>query len=139
MKGMKLIQMDIAPEEMGNNVNPAAQLLGDLRLTVPQLTNALAGFVYNNSSPWWSMLRAKVSSNLKVSQDLMADEQLPMTYYRAFKEIKALMPAQWFHVSEGSNTMDIARTIFDQKEPRTRLDAGSYGTMGWFLTLPPTV
>lgn len=60
----------------------------------------------------------------------MNDEQLPMTYYRAFKEIKDILPKEFFFVSEGSNTMDIARTIFDQKTPRTRLDAGSYGTMG---------
>lgn len=133
MKGMKLIQLDVAPEEMGNNVNPVAQILGDLRLTVTQLTNALSGFVYDNNSQWWKTLRAKSAANAKVSAELMNDEQLPMTYYRAFKEIKALMPAKSFFISEGSNTMDIARTIFDQKEPRTRLDAGSYGTMGAFV------
>ncbi|KAI9011604.1 2-hydroxyacyl-CoA lyase 1 [Hyaloraphidium curvatum] len=127
---MKLIQLDIAPEEIGNNVRPAASLLGDLRLTVPQLTAALSGFSHPQSSPWWSTLRSKSEANAKTSAELMKDEQLPMTYYRAFAEIKALMPQKSFFVSEGSNTMDIARTIFDQKEPRTRLDAGSYGTMG---------
>ena len=33
-------------------------------------------------------------------------------------------------VSEGANTMDTSRSIMNHKEPRQRLDAGSFGTMG---------
>lgn len=32
--------------------------------------------------------------------------------------------------SEGANTMDIGRTILLNNEPRHRLDAGTFGTMG---------
>jgi 2-hydroxyacyl-CoA lyase 1 len=33
-------------------------------------------------------------------------------------------------VSEGANTMDVGRAVLVQNEPRTRLDAGTWGTMG---------
>jgi 2-hydroxyacyl-CoA lyase 1 len=33
-------------------------------------------------------------------------------------------------VSEGANTMDVGRSVLEQTEPRTRLDAGTWGTMG---------
>ncbi|KAM0068101.1 hypothetical protein Hdeb2414_s0002g00069311 [Helianthus debilis subsp. tardiflorus] len=33
-------------------------------------------------------------------------------------------------VSEGANTMDVGRSVLVQTEPRTRLDAGTWGTMG---------
>lgn len=33
-------------------------------------------------------------------------------------------------VSEGANTMDVGRAVLEQTEPRTRLDAGTWGTMG---------
>ena len=33
-------------------------------------------------------------------------------------------------VSEGANTMDVGRSVLIQTEPRTRLDAGTWGTMG---------
>jgi 2-hydroxyacyl-CoA lyase 1 len=33
-------------------------------------------------------------------------------------------------VSEGANTMDVGRSVLNQNEPRTRLDAGTWGTMG---------
>ena len=35
-----------------------------------------------------------------------------------------------FLVSEGANTMDVGRAVLVQNEPRTRLDAGTWGTMG---------
>ncbi|KAI9869764.1 MAG: hypothetical protein M1823_008960, partial [Watsoniomyces obsoletus] len=34
------------------------------------------------------------------------------------------------YVSEGANAMDISRSIFTMEHPRTRLDAGTYATMG---------
>lgn len=33
-------------------------------------------------------------------------------------------------VSEGANTMDIGRSLLNITEPRARLDAGTWGTMG---------
>jgi len=53
-----------------------------------------------------------------------------MNYYRAFRDIKEAIPRDAIIVSEGANTMDIGRTQLDNRDPRTRLDAGSYGTMG---------
>jgi 2-hydroxyacyl-CoA lyase 1 len=35
----------------------------------------------------------------------MRDDELPMSYYRAFAEIKRCLPRDVFLVSEGANTM----------------------------------
>lgn len=40
------------------------------------------------------------------------------------------MPKDAILITEGSNTMDIARTVINSYLPRSRLDAGSFGTMG---------
>ena len=61
---------------------------------------------------------------------MAADDTVPMNYYRAFRDIKEAIPRDAIIVSEGANTMDIGRTQLNNYEPRTRLDAGSYGTMG---------
>ena len=61
---------------------------------------------------------------------MAADDTVPMNYYRAFRDIKEAIPRDAIIVSEGANTMDIGRTQLNNAEPRTRLDAGSYGTMG---------
>ena len=41
-----------------------------------------------------------------------------------------MLPRDCVLVSEGANTMDIGRTLIPQFLPRSRLDAGTYGTMG---------
>ncbi|KAL3894613.1 MAG: hypothetical protein SGCHY_005177 [Lobulomycetales sp.] len=135
---VKIIQVDIAPEEFGNNVSPSrsVNLFGHLPLVVRQLYQGLKT-VYNGAeSPrarykeWWRLLLAKREKNKRINSALMQEEDLPMSYYRAFAEIKKGLPRDVFLVSEGANTMDIGRTILDQYLPRSRLDAATFGTMG---------
>jgi 2-hydroxyacyl-CoA lyase 1 len=61
---------------------------------------------------------------------MIEDESAPTNYYRAFKDIRQWLPDNAVIVSEGANTMDIGRTQMPNNSPRSRLDAGSYGTMG---------
>ena len=60
----------------------------------------------------------------------MADESTPMNYYRPLQAIRDTLPEDTIIVSEGAGTMDIGRTVLPNHGARTRLDAGSYGTMG---------
>jgi len=60
----------------------------------------------------------------------MKDETLPMSYYRALKEVRDLIPENAMLVAEGANTMDISRSIVPTFHPRHRSDAGTFGTMG---------
>lgn len=64
---------------------------------------------------------------------MMNDTKIPMTYYSAFKVIEEAIhkePTDYMIVSEGSNTMDIGRSILSNDQARQRLDAGTFGTMG---------
>jgi 2-hydroxyacyl-CoA lyase 1 len=85
---------------------------------------------YPASTPWRDAIAAKIEANRGSIDAMAADDTLPMNYYRAFRDIKEAIPRDAIIVSEGANTMDIGRTQLNNAEPRTRLDAGSYGTMG---------
>ena len=64
---------------------------------------------------------------------MMADKSIPMNYYSPLKIIEdgiQAMKHDYIIVSEGSNTMDIGRTILLNSKPKQRLDAGTFGTMG---------
>lgn len=67
---------------------------------------------------------------MKANLDLMNSTELPMSHYSALNIIHKNMPKDFFYVGEGGNTMDIGRTVVMQTEPRTKLDAGTFGTMG---------
>lgn len=129
---VKVIQIDICAEEMGNNVRPAAMLLGDINAVTKQLLEEFSKrpLKYPSNSEWWKKLREKMLNNEERSKDLALQKSLPMNYYTVFHHIRELVPKDCILVSEGANTMDIGRTMLPNYHPRQRLDAGTFGTMG---------
>jgi 2-hydroxyacyl-CoA lyase 1 len=128
-KNVKFIQIDILPEEHYNNSKIDVALLGHLPLVISQLINSLPPtYKYlSMTSNYFSSLKQKIDDNVKITNEKFNDDNIPMSYYRAFYEIKKKLPKKDIvFVSEGANTMDIARSIFDVQEPRCRLDAGKY-------------
>ncbi|PKK31998.1 2-hydroxyacyl-CoA lyase 1 [Columba livia] len=129
---VKFIQVDICAEELGNNVRPAATLLGDINAVTKQLLEEFneRPFKYPSDSEWWKRLREKIKNNEERSKVLALQKSLPMNYYTAFHHIRELIPKDCILVNEGANTMDIGRTMLPNYYPRQRLDAGTFGTMG---------
>ncbi|KAJ8004776.1 hypothetical protein DPEC_G00139830 [Dallia pectoralis] len=129
---VKVIQVDLCPEEMGNNVRPAAALLGDIGAVVKQLLHHIRtdGWKYPADTKWWTTLKQKMAANTKMTKALALKVTSPMTYYQVFHHISQLLPQDCVIVSEGANTMDIGRTMLHNHHPRHRLDAGTFGTMG---------
>ncbi|KAJ8975979.1 hypothetical protein NQ317_009260 [Molorchus minor] len=61
---------------------------------------------------------------------MAADISVPLNYYAVFDNLYKSLPKNCIIVSEGANTMDIGRSMLYNDEPRHRLDAGTFGTMG---------
>lgn len=129
---VRIIQLDIAPEEIGTNVPAEVALLGDGRAVVEQLNEALGKrqWFYPAQAPWRAALKAKAEENLAAVASMVGDESTPMNYYRAYRDIEDWLPENAIIIGEGANTMDIGRTQMANRAARHRLDAGSYGTMG---------
>ncbi|KAF7669416.1 hypothetical protein LDENG_00186670 [Lucifuga dentata] len=129
---VKVIQVDLCAEEMGNNVRPAAALLGDINAVVTQLLEFVRkdGWKYPSNTEWWSTLREKIAANAKISKALSLQSAIPMNYYTVFHHISQLLPRDCIIISEGANTMDIGRTMLNNYLPQHRLDAGTFGAMG---------
>lgn len=68
--------------------------------------------------------------SLNIFSELMKDRTAPMNYYCALSIVNNFIPKGAIIVNEGSDTMDIGRTVLLNDEPRSRLDAGTWGTMG---------
>ena len=80
-------------------------------------------------------LEEKREENRQAVAAMEADDSVPMGYYRVLREIREQVPRDAIIVNEGASTMDIGRTCLPNFEPRQRLDAGSFGTMGVGLGL----
>jgi 2-hydroxyacyl-CoA lyase 1 len=129
---VRLVQLDIAPEEIGQNVPAEVALVGDGQAIMRQVNRALEQqpWQYPEETLWRSGLANAGAENETVAQQMMHDDRTPLNYHRTLREIRDTLPRDTIIVSEGANTMDIGRTILPNFEARTRLDAGTYGTMG---------
>jgi 2-hydroxyacyl-CoA lyase 1 len=131
-EGVRVIQIDVAAEEIGTNVPAEVALVGDARAVAAQLNDALRRepWTYPRDSEWWTALRNAVEENRAAVDAMLQDDSEPMGYYRVLREVRDLIPRDAIICSEGANTMDIGRSVLPNYEPRHRLDAGSFGTMG---------
>lgn len=129
---VRIIQLDISAEEISTNVAAEVALVGDGKAVVGQLNKALQDrqWFYPADTQWRSSLAAKAQENQSAVEPMIADDSEPMNYYRAFRDISEWMPEDAIIISEGANTMDIGRTQMPNSSARSRLDAGTYGTMG---------
>ena len=129
---VRVVQLDISPEAIGNNVPTEVALVGDGKAVVGQLNAALGGrqWFYPADTDWRSAIAEKAAGNAEQIRPMLEDDSTPTNYYRALKDIAAWAGKDAVIVGEGANTMDIGRTQLPNASPRLRLDAGSYGTMG---------
>ena len=129
---VKIIQLDISAEDIGDNIPTEITLLGDGVNIIRQLTTKLEKekISFKKQDTWFSQLEEKIASNKEQIDSMLSDNSEKMNYYHAFSVIKDLLPSDAIVVSEGANTMDIGRTQMLHSTPRKRLDAGTHGTMG---------
>ena len=129
---VRVVQLDIAPEEIGRNVPAEAALIGDIKAVMGQLNEVLEAepWQFGRENEWRYGLNEAIERNRQGTAAMLVDNSVPMGYYRMLKELKEAMPRDAFVVSEGASTMDIGRQVLDNYLPRHRLDAGSWGTMG---------
>lgn len=136
---VKIIQLDADPLEMNTNVVSTVPLCGDAKMILSQLNQEMqanpSAFQSGkaDTTAWNTAIKTKSDKNAKVSLDLARDLSLPMNYYSSIgivQEEIARLGDNYIIVSEGSNTMDIGRTILQNTKPLQRLDAATFGTMG---------
>ena len=131
-ENVRVVQMDISAEEIGTNVPTEVALVGDAKAVTGQLNAALERnpWSYPQETTWWTGLSAKAEENRQAVAAMEMDDSEPMGYYRVLRAVREAIPADAIIASEGASTMDIGRTVLPNVTPRSRLDAGTFGTMG---------
>src|SRR5204863_2463 len=134
---VRVIQLDINPESMHQNKPAEVALLGDGKAIMQQLNQALAGrqWFHPQSSPWRQAISKKSEENAAMIKPQIDDDSSPGGYYRLFRDIREWLPKDVVLCSEGAGTMDIGGTMMPLENPRSYMNAGSYGTMGVGLGL----
>lgn len=129
---VKVIQIDLCAEELHNSLPSTVAIQSDLVAGTECLVNVLKArkWSIDESSPWWKDLAANSQKNKESVYKMSMNTSVPLNYFAAFKQIQDVIPSDCIICSEGANTMDIGKTILLNDEPRHRLDAATFGTMG---------
>lgn len=129
---VRVIQMDVAAEEIGTNVPTEVALVGDAKAVTQQLNDALRAspWQYPAETTWRTGIANKAGENTASVEAMLNDDSTPMGYYRVLRAIRDLAPRDAIIANEGASTMDIGRTVLPNFEARHRLDAGTFGAMG---------
>lgn len=129
---LRVVQLDIAAEEIGSSVPAEAALVGDAKVVMAQLVAELEENPWQipANDPWRQALDKERKAKQEATVPMVESDEVPMNYYRPLQEIQQALPRDAIIVTEGASTMDISRQVLDNYEPRKRLDAGTWGTMG---------
>ena len=129
---LRVVQLDVAAEEIGSSVPAEAALVGDAKTVMAQIVAELEEEPWQIAAdnPWRQALDKERKAKQESTVPMLESDEVPMNYYRPLQEIQRMLPRDAIVVTEGASTMDISRQVLDNYEPRKRLDAGTWGTMG---------
>ncbi|XP_050228914.1 2-hydroxyacyl-CoA lyase [Mercurialis annua] len=134
-KDVKFILVDISKDEIELR-KPHLGLVGDAKKILELLNKEIKDdpFCLAKNHPWVEAISKKVRENVLKAEAQLSKDVVPFNFLTPMRIIRDAIagvgsPAPVV-VSEGANTMDVGRSVLVQTEPRTRLDAGTWGTMG---------
>src|ERR1700740_1088949 len=108
-KDLRVIQLDIAPEEIGHNKATEVALVGDGKAIVSQLNKALTvrQWFHPKDTPGRQMIAKKASENAATIKPQIDDDTGPANYFRALRDVAAWMPKNAILRADGPGTMGI--------------------------------
>jgi 2-hydroxyacyl-CoA lyase 1 len=129
-KDVKVIQLDIEANEIGNGVPADVGLVGDGKVVIKQMLDELGRRTASRESDWLLSLEAAKKKNADAIAPMVNSQDSPMNHYQMFREIMPMLDRDVTICADGENTMAISRTMAPNYLPRHRLDAGESGCMG---------
>jgi oxalyl-CoA decarboxylase len=129
---VRFIQMDISPTEFDSNRPIAAPIVGDIRSALSALMTRIKPGSIRPGATWLDAIAKHKKDNVdRMAAHLDANPN-PMDFYSALRAIRDALTEHpdVYVVNEGANTLDFGRNIIDMREPRKRLDSGTWGVMG---------
>jgi acetolactate synthase-1/2/3 large subunit len=120
---LKLIRIDIDPSEIERNGKPTIGILADAKLALAALANCLGRYNRQRAS------RQDELEGLKDHLQKEYDKLKPQIGY--IKAIRAELPDDGFVVGESTQLVYTARVAMPFYRPRTFINAGYQGTLGY--------
>lgn len=131
---MKIIHLDIEPQEMDVNVPTTVPVVGDINLSLDAILSKMEGKSMNADPAWLPSLQAEAKSKeLRMAARIESEKTLmPMHHMTAIGVIKPILESNpdIILINEGANTLDETRGAINMSRPRCRIDCATWAIMG---------
>jgi 2-hydroxyacyl-CoA lyase 1 len=130
-EGVKVIQVDIDPSEIGTSVPATVGLVGDAKAVLRQLSEEVGMSARRRmESDWVRDLQRQLEENAAAIAPTVDSEEPFTNMYRLFRDVNAVADDGAIFVDDGESTMAVSRVMQTLRKPRHRIDAGVSGCMG---------
>ncbi len=128
----RFVQVDIAANEIDSNRPIEAPVVGDIKSAMAAFLAAMKPGQIKPSAAWLGSVAEQKQKNVEKMAARLNADPTPMNFSSALRAVRSALASRpdVYVVNEGANTLDFGRNILDMKEPRHRLDSGTWGVMG---------
>ncbi|HEX6479432.1 MAG TPA: acetolactate synthase [Ktedonobacteraceae bacterium] len=126
--GANVIWFDLAAEDIGINRGAAVGLLGDVGLSMSQVTAATKQ--KSSDSEWLTYIRGQEDSAMERDQKLMSSDAVPIHPMRFCREIRDFIDEDTTVVGDGGDIVSYAGRVINVYKPGYWLDPGPMGCLG---------
>jgi thiamine pyrophosphate-dependent acetolactate synthase large subunit-like protein len=130
-KGAKVVQIDVAAEELWSGADLEQGIVADARVASEALLAALAGRRLRSAGGAWAkQLAAKARANEGTLAPALDSDAVPIDPHRLCKELRDVLPRDASIAIDGETIMGIARQVLPGYVERALFNAGTTGCMG---------
>ncbi|KAH3675630.1 hypothetical protein WICMUC_002547 [Wickerhamomyces mucosus] len=131
-ENVKFVQVDNHSEDIGENSPFSLEygIVGDLAMVTEELDLKLANYRGQGIPKFIQDEIQKNTQSLLLKENTRESQLNYNNVYKVIRDIITPIDSKIILVSEGANTMDIARISFPQNYSKQRIDAGTNATMG---------
>src|SRR5438552_3628966 len=129
--GLKVIQVDVNPSQLGHNRRVDVPIVGDARAVLEQLAAEARGRIDRGRyASWVSKLRTLDAEKAAEMDKQMRTDQVPIHPLRLCKEVRVFLRRDAILVVDGQEILNYGRQSIPTFAPGHRLNSGPFGCMG---------
>ena len=129
--GLKVIQVDVNPSQLGHNRWVDVPIVGDARAVLEQLAAESRGRIDRGRyASWVSKLRTLDMEKAAEMDKHMSTDQIPIHPLRLCKEVRDFLRRDAILVVDGQEILNYGRQSIPTFAPGHRLNSGPFGCMG---------
>ncbi len=125
----KIVRLDVAPNKLTRNRAPEVDLVGELRVTLGAIADAVEGHA-GRTANWVGMVKTEEDAKRAKESDELADDRSPLHPVRVYAELDQVLDRDAIVIGDGGDFVSYAGRYINTYQPGCWMDPGPFGCLG---------